>query len=552
MAAGNQSNNKFFKEPNGLGLNLWFQTDPFTFQGNTWTDNSQKIKQYSYSQNDTGKPVIIESRFAGKNSKISEFVASPLLSADDNAVNKTSLTEIIDYLQQWKSTYVEYADFAYLKDLGVYPTNRLIIARRYPSPVGNNPFAAQSEPMATIVSYVPDNGDFISIKFGEAWEVIEKPSLTEVLNDAGKENVLLRGLAAGARKGFNVMTLGGFSEALQIKILEAAGIIEPGSYDYNNPPSGNPNLIKDAMQRSLVSKDTHGAGLSGKFQVKVSTEYELKYINGVEPGIVYLDIIQKALIFGTSKSVFIMGDGYQQAATNFMKNIISGEPGKVWDGMLDLVTKLGEAMIEVAGDFFDRGSIDPNRTTDSQSGNIGSGTGPNQSFFQKLTRYTIGTVISKYRVRLLATIHALTGAPSGYWHVTIGNPKRPIFSSGDMICSGVTLTFGKVLGFNDLPSTIKIDFDLTSARDLGGQEIFDRLNTGRGRDYFQWKRSYLETTLSGNFGADSPFYGSGGTGSDVRGAGGSFSNDVAGKYTRWVQYQNDNFTNQINLENGNK
>ncbi len=53
-------------------------------------------------------------------------------------------------------------------------------------------------------------------------------------------------------------------------------------------------------------------------------------------------------------------------------------------------------------------------------------------------------------------MQALSGTPSGYWHCTIGNPKKPFFSCGDLITTSVTLSFGKVLAYNDLPSTIKI------------------------------------------------------------------------------------------------
>jgi hypothetical protein len=77
--------------------------------------------------------------------------------------------------------------------------------------------------------------------------------------------------------------------------------------------------------------------------------------------------------------------------------------------------------------------------------------------------------------------------------VTIGNPKKPIFSSGDMLCKEVSLTVGKNLAFNDLPSYIKIEFTLENARSLGAQEIFNRFNTGRGRSYTRVGKSFVES-----------------------------------------------------------
>jgi hypothetical protein len=54
-----------------------------------------------------------------------------------------------------------------------------------------------------------------------------------------------------------------------------------------------------------------------------------------------------------------------------------------------------------------------------------------------------------------------------------------------MLLKTVDLELGKVLAFNDLPSTIKITLKFENARPLGAQEIFNRLNTGRGRSYIR-------------------------------------------------------------------
>jgi hypothetical protein len=100
--------------------------------------------------------------------------------------------------------------------------------------------------------------------------------------------------------------------------------------------------------------------------------------------------------------------------------------------------------------------------------------------------------VSKYKVQLLGVVNSLTGSPSAPWHVTVGNPKKPIFSSGDMVCTSVVVTMGRILAFNDLPSSIKIEFTLSNARSLGAQEIFNRFNTGKARTYQRNTKSYVE------------------------------------------------------------
>jgi len=101
------------------------------------------------------------------------------------------------------------------------------------------------------------------------------------------------------------------------------------------------------------------------------------------------------------------------------------------------------------------------------------------------TQKSFSAIIGKYKIRLMGITNALTGSPSTPWHITIGNPKKPVFSSGDMLLKTVDLELGKVLAFNDLPSTIKISLKFENARPLGAQEIFNRLNTGRGRSYIR-------------------------------------------------------------------
>jgi hypothetical protein len=102
---------------------------------------------------------------------------------------------------------------------------------------------------------------------------------------------------------------------------------------------------------------------------------------------------------------------------------------------------------------------------------------------EKLFEQTLGAVIGKYKMAILGILSSLTGVASTPWHITIGNPKRPFFSSGDMWMDDVTLTMGPVLGWNDIPTDIIIEFTLKNARALGAQEIYNRFNIGMGRSY---------------------------------------------------------------------
>jgi hypothetical protein len=510
------SNNKeHINKLNGPGLDLWYNVRPYNAVNNIWTESAKNVGKHGVDG------VIRTSIIKGDNNKtLSRFVTSKLNSNTDEEVNDTSLVSIISHLQRWRATYVDYADFAYLKHVGVYPTNRLMIARRFSGPVGNNLYKVDADPMATMISWVPDNTDFFSMTFGELWETGET-SFFDVVTSMGKDWNIKE---AGDFLKSKITPAPGVSENLQIKIAEKLGI--KGDYDSNNPPLGNPNLVMQSMRRALIDKSRSGgdSGLKSSFSIKFTVEYEQKFINDVDPSLIYLDIIHKALIFGTSKSVFYFGGAADGTWKTFFESLYSGDVTKLIEQIWNLIKNITTSILEL---------IESVRN--------------NSLNLEDLAQNTIGQITSKYRVKLFSVMQALTGAPSGYFHVTVGNPIKPIFSSGDMIISeAVTLTLGKQLSYNDLPSSIKIEFTLIPTRSLGGQEIFDRLNTGTGRTYFQDLRSWVEIPL---FGASSSEWFSGDRSSEATataaGARIKADNTVEARYAKFKN-DVDNIINNSN------
>jgi hypothetical protein len=101
----------------------------------------------------------------------------------------------------------------------------------------------------------------------------------------------------------------------------------------------------------------------------------------------------------------------------------------------------------------------------------------------------------KYRVEVMGIVNALTGNPSTPWHITVGNPLRPVFCSGDMLTTEVNLKLGPILAFNDLPSSIIVEFTLTNARNWGMQEIMAKFNSGYLRTV-DVQKTFFETTVN--------------------------------------------------------
>lgn len=414
-----------------------------------------------------------------------------VLHSDD--IYDTSIISILNELKKQKSTELIAADFAYLKNLGVYPNNRLMIARRFPGPIGNDLTSYRnSTPLSTLISWVPDGENFISFSFGEKWEDAEA-SFKNVLNDIGKGTMVSKDQSTKigdfANSGISSIPLPGFMETLQYRVLTNMGLTDGRNSELL--PGGNPNLIRTAKVRKTLGNEKEGSGLNCKFSIKMTVEYELKFINGVDPTIAYFDIISNILSFATSDSIFQFSAKFADKTKGFLSNFTSGDVKKVLLGIGEFAKALGSAILSVVEDFTKKLDeiFSPKDELDRK--------GLTDKIFESLKEFAKATVsgfVKKFRVRILGIINALTGSPSTPWHITIGNPKRPLFSSGDMYMeSDVKLELGPILQFNDLPSSIKCEFTLTNARPLGAQEIYERFNNGEGRTY---KRLNIELNES--------------------------------------------------------
>jgi len=410
-----------------------------------------------------------------------------------------TVSNIISYTSKYPSMQLTYADFAYLKKLGSIPNNRLMIARRFQAPVGNDLTATKGRPMATLVSWFEDKEN-IDIKFNEEW-VDSDASFKEILNSIGSEmeggskEAGLGNLGNVAAQGMNMVPLRGFTEGLVYRVYEKLGITSKDNV--NIPPLGNPNLIRESRMRKVLKEEDADSGLKGAFDIKMKVEYEQKYIQGVDPSFVYLDIIQNALTFGTSDSYFQFNNNFADKTSTFIQNLIKGDLVSIGKALVEFVDALIGAISQVGGDLVEKlkGSPKGDAAEKTDAEKSAEQAGFAEKAFQAIKDFaaaTIGNVIKKYKLKLLGVIHSLTGAPSGPWHITIGNPKRPILSTGDMICKNVELKLGSILGFNDLPSSITIDITFESARNLGAQEIFERFNTGKGRTYARRLKSQPE------------------------------------------------------------
>lgn len=424
------------------------------------------------------------------------------LSASYNGINRqslhndsiydTSLLNIIEQLSKASKSSLRPQDFAYLKHLGVFPNNRLMIARRFPTPMRDNIMDKGGEgvtPLSVLISWKPQNEDFLDFSFGEEWMDAEA-DFTSILSQIGGD-FGIKNMGAGVGKGINILPLPGFTELLQRKFMTQLGILSP---DRANQilPSGNPNIIKKAKRRKTIAYGDAGSGLKATVNIKMVVEYEQKFISGIDPTVAWMDILNNALSFGTSNS-----DNYG-LSTNFAKTItkytgnnaiqniiadvvevfksLAGKIKKSIDGLRELMNKSSEDIIEKAKDII---------------------SGDNANIAINLITKSINATIRKYQVQVVGIAHALSGLPSTPWHITLGNPLRPIYTSGDMLVEDVNVKLGSTLAFNDLPASIKVEFTMTNARPLGLQELLSKFNTGYLRSV-NHRKDFMINNISNN------------------------------------------------------
>jgi len=394
-----------------------------------------------------------------------------------NSIYDTSILNIIEKLAPTKAA-LRPADFAYLKYVGVYPNNRLMIARRFATPTQDNIMVKKNSKndiasLATMISWVKEGDDFLDISFGEEWEPAEA-DFKNILNSFG-EDFNKKGLGDLAGGGGGLIPLPGFTEIFQRKFLSNLGVMDDNAAA--SIPAGNPNLIKEAKQRKTVGYEQAGAGLKCKISIKMECVYELKFIAGMDPTIVWMDILGNITRFGTSKSdTYGLSKSFSSKIEGWSNN-----PSRMIDDILTGLTKAIKGVVEELKKIVDSFQEAVTSAISNPAAALQAKKTATNILLDNIKKgasEVIRAQIMKYRIKVLGIVHALSGLPSTPWHITIGNPMRPVFCSGDMLVEDVNLKLGPTLAFNDLPSNITAEFTITNARSLGLQEIMAKFNSG--------------------------------------------------------------------------
>jgi len=480
-------------------------------QQNTQTSQGQQTttSQGSSTQNPSGDPnqslqdAILVYKGKDENDTIQNYYKGSVFYKDD-----TNEDPYIS-LMQWsgdasrRSLRLRAADFAYLKDLGVYPINRLWILRRFPDNCvvpnnllewGNNAI----EPVSTIVGWIKDREDaeFLSVSFHEVW-IDQNNMIDKVIGEILKNEF---GLA-----GDKVMSVPGWGQGVLFGMLQAMGFTD----DFNafNVVTGDPNVLRVGKMR-----DINNQGLVSKMNVELNTCYEQKYINGIDPGMAMMDIISNLAKLGTSDQKFILSST-NEVIKQFINNVNNTVGLGAW---IDLMQKLIDGFIGGVQKFIDQMKSNPpaeqeqpapsnNTDNDSKSKDesnpitaaaVESKLGVMKNVLSNLTNSLLAGTVYKYRWPMKGTIGLMTGISTTPWHLTVGNPYSPIINIGNIVVNDVNIKLSNDLGFNDMPARIDVNVQIDFGRPLGKQEIEKMFNNGYKRLYSKSKNDSMSESVT--------------------------------------------------------
>ena len=437
----------------------------------------------------------------------------------------------------------KYADFMYCKDLGKISNNHMITLRKFAFPVGDNIFRSsvtttadegKNDPMSSVGDVgrmitwfdTDDNklSDIMSYEYEASWKKLDAKiqQLDSQEDDEG------RGIAGkiinNLSPGYNLQSAHGInSGGLLGKLMNSMGIgASTHEYQHNDVALGRNYDNNKVYSPKDTIQDTHiyEGKLTFKHEFTLNFSYKLRAYDNINPKSAFLDLLGNILTVTYRKGTFwggrneILGAKPNKAGWQKYNNILKGlsdAGGDLWknifhlegantDSMLGALSQFNGALLDIVkGAGLDIGSMANNAlqsAKDFLSGNmtasevgdkIKNGAQKTAKGVQKLNlgQAMMGSINNKLgRPALYAFDSLLTGAKVGLWHVTIGNPKNPIATFGNLILTNAKITHSGPLGFDDFPTELHVSVSLKHAMSRDATEISKMYTKGQNGIYF--------------------------------------------------------------------
>ena len=385
-----------------------------------------------------------------------------------------------------RGTYA-YSDFMYCKHLGKVPNNYMITLRRFPLPVDDYIYT-QGETPASYNTEEHQSKNASQIGCMVTWMGVSGNDLNSLLkysvkmpfeykNSNAHESVSggdadgVGGKMAGFfnmfDSGYRAQYMAGTAGNSANNAFEFFGIKagDPpykgmGGHHDSNKVYGPVDGIKGTYTRSE-------RGIEFDQKLTLVFEYELRSYNGINPRQAMLDLLSNVLNVTYATGSFF-GGSYRGSGAHQSNIFANLNIFKCKGGFTDFVDAFAKDISEVSKKAF--------------AGVKASG-GWLQVLNQVGGMIMAGLLNSFGRPAKAQANSLLSPAPIGFWHVTIGNPKHPIMTIGNMVVTNTTIEHTGPLGMDDFPTGLKVTVELDRGKPRDLRDIEKLYMQGNDRVY---------------------------------------------------------------------
>lgn len=450
--------------------------EEFNLQVNIDYTSSSNTQEIVNTYSDNHKLMMLRNKFDSQDYTISS------VDSNNNTINTNvevlessnvnSFASLIEWSKKYKSIAIGPRDIALLKNFQSYPINRLMILRRFSGGSKHNLYEIKAAPEQKLVGFYSLLDNPISMSFNEKWKTFDETFFNVIQDLIGIELDTIPGIGQLVDTGKSSP----FAQDFLWYLGQELGLLTTSS------PYGKANMIYEAATRDVSGEDIK-SGLETNFKFKFETTYtyiELPDMSGKD---LLLNIIHKATKMGTNDAIFLVSDAGRKKADALFNSFKNAEGASTLiNAFISAVTKLGSQVKDVVMSIFNSQPKEGESFEPSDDQPFG----PISTVLKGLDS-AIGTMMqvrhARYEWRIKGLIGALSGEPTAPWHITLGNPKSPWFSMGNLVLESLTIEPAGELMYDDFPSEWKITADLKNGRAMGSSEIFKCFNPGKAREY---------------------------------------------------------------------
>ena len=465
-----------------------------------------------YYKSESGKYNSQISSIQSKNPSAASLVKSTAL-AESNLLNGDQAGPIIG----GASAPYHWKDFLYCKYYGTIPNNYMFTLRRYPTPMRDDlslPAGVKGSadqlaegvgrPVAQAVTWWGgDTGnnlsDFISFTTGLNWE---PESQEETIQQQAFDKGILSATTLSPTDLQNALKDGNVSDKIATNdVLSILSMLsdpesvvqrQRGTTTLRELAQAEGGVLSDYIWTSVDTVKSMqirssglifdaGEGMSLKFT------YDLTSVGQVNTKAAILDLMGSLLSLGTNYGNFLTPD-FRYSSEFPAIGFPGGGPGyeRFLSDPIGFIDEYGGSFNSTLQDLEEQTSGIADAARGSQQSSIlntNNFTNPSQAGGE-IFKNAAGIISQNdWANNYQMPLGFYTGAPTGEWHLVVGNPMNPIAMIGNLICKGVSISFNDKLGPDDFPTELYATFELDHGRDRERGEIESMFNRGEGKLY---------------------------------------------------------------------